>query len=296
MFLHGMNIEDPRRRPPDQREHLPGSFDARPLHQRPELVPAGGIPEINAAKLHETWRLQAVGELFSLLAILACRGVIDELETVEVVKAHVQQGTGSEAQDTEAAHRIPGQVLIGGISLQQYLQDPPAAASDNVYQFLYSRGFLPDQLQQVVMSIFARTDVAMSRINKTDSLIENQHAEVGLKEVLELCAGCAVSSPLYGKLSVNREGRPDWDKAQKTAAYAFQYYRERAIRRVIAAEGQKMGERNKTRSTETAALEQLDMAVLILRAYLHVLHTAPDPPPVIATGFHSFRARFMRGM
>lgn len=269
---------------------LTGPFDARPLHQRAELMPPGGIPEISAAKYHESARLQAVGELFSLLGILACKGVIEEEAGITVSGARLQHGVGSSDDDTEAAHRIPGQVFIDGLSLDQYVEYPPGSSEAGMHDYMSSKGFNSQALRDLVRSIFARTDVAMSRVNKTDSLIENRHPTVGLKEVLALTAGLAVSSPLHGKLY-----RAKWYKVQQTAEFAFCYYRERAIVRVKHAEDQKMQERNRLHSTKTAAREKVELTILMLRAYLDVLTSAPLPPPVTATGFPVFRARVMFG-
>jgi hypothetical protein len=290
MPIIGFHDVDPREDLPEQRDHTNRAYDPRPLHQRPELIPPGGIDYLSAAKLHEASRLKTVAEMLALFGMMTCRTVLNEQMTVQVCKALRQSGSGSKSADTQAAHCIPGHILIDSIPLDEHLESPPGEEGLHYTreEFLRKRGFIPHAFCDKVRELFERTEVSATHLNQADSFVENQADVPGLKEVFELSLGLVLSPP---QGSIRRAGWPD---VLKAVNYAWRFYRLHAKQKVEEAEGKKMKERAALHASATnKEREAIELRILILRCF-HTVLVAGTPPDVLdVSGFDLLRRSVM---
>ncbi len=288
----GMHIVDSREDLPENRTHSDRPFDNRPLHLRTEVIPAGGIDFLSAAKLHEAKRLEIVAEMLALVGMMTCRGVFDKDALVSVCKALRQNGSGSRVEDTQAAHCIPGHILIDGIPINDYLEAPPGETGmhHSREEFLRRKGFIPHALCGRVRRLFEYTEVSASSLNQADSYVENESPVPGLKEIFGFAASFMVSPPLG---SIRGKSWPDVVAA---LGYAYRFYRREALHKVMESESEKMRERGSLHfSASDVQRASLDMRVLVLRCFQTVL-TSVDPPEVLTQpGFDQLRRSVMAG-
>ncbi|HWB05822.1 MAG TPA: hypothetical protein VG796_22565 [Verrucomicrobiales bacterium] len=291
MPIIGFHNVDPREDLPDEREHTNRPFDPRPLHRRPN-IPKGGIDYLSAAKIHEASRLQTVAEMLALIGMMTRNGVLTEDACASVCKALRQSGKGRRKAQTQAAHCIPGHILINGIPIDDYLESPPGQHGLHYTreEFLRKRGFVPHKLCDKIRELFERTEVAATSLNQADSYVENESPVAGLKEIFGFAVSFMLSSPL-GRLY-----RAPWTDVLAALDYAYQFYREQAIVKVRRAEADKMSERNSLHSSASnTEREALDMRVLVLRCFLTTLIAGPPPEVLDQTGFETLRTSVMQG-
>ncbi|HEX2749350.1 MAG TPA: hypothetical protein VHM91_15180 [Verrucomicrobiales bacterium] len=291
MPIHGYHEVDSREDLPDQRDHTNRPFDARPLHRRANLIPKGGIDYLSAAKIHEASRLKTVAEMLALMGMMTCRGVLSEEACVSVCKALRQSGRGRKRAKTQAAHCIPGHVLINGIPIDDYLESPPSQKGLHYTreEFLRKRGFIPHALCDKIRELFERTEVAATSLNQADSYVENESPVAGLKELFGFAASFMVSCPL-GSLR-----KAQWSDVLAATDYAYQFYRQHATLKVMRAESDKMRERNSLHQSASAAeRESVDMRVLVLRCFLTTLVSGTPPEVLEPSGFETLRCSVMQ--
>jgi hypothetical protein len=287
----GMHEVDSRTIGRERRTHTGDAFDARPLHQRPELFSPQDIPELRAAKIHEASRLQAVAEMLALLGMLSRQGRLDNDAILSVRGAKLQTGSGSKAAHTQAAHCLPGHLYMDDLRLDYFLESPPndkGGLHHTYEEGLRSRGFQAITLCRTLRELFERTEVADTSVNQADSHVERfSQYEIGLKELFGITAGMVVNAPdgMRGK---------SWRTVIDTVSQAWTVYRTEAITKTKLAEQRKQEERDSSRKTATPAeMQKLDMRVLILRCYIDTLCSAQPPRVLFDPGFHDFRRRVM---
>ena len=128
------------------RTHLKGIDDRGPLSQ---TTGKQGFAALQAeAIIHEKHRLESVAELYCLLSLLAWGGILSGPNAATKGKTTYQFGKGRKLDRTEAAHCLPGQILING-----HYPDTILDTAANVLQ----AGLQPIPTSSKLRHLFGRT-------------------------------------------------------------------------------------------------------------------------------------------
>ena len=248
-----------------------------------------GMPEARAARTHETSRLRAIAEMYALLGMLAREQVLDDEAFFTHEGAKEQDGTGSDLLGTQAAHCLPGHLMVDRLRLDDYLRQPPGEKGEGVHEtceeFLRACHFLPEDLCGAIGELFGRTEVAVTALNQADSHVELfSQKELGLKESFAVCAGGVSSGMEHGGL-VNAK----WDKVLHVVTQCWLTYVLMATQKVDKALERKRGELASPRTSIT----KIRRRIKILECYYETLRAGRLPEVLTITGFEALRSRVM---
>ena len=129
------------------------------------------------AELHERNRLDSVAEELVLMAVMRKKQVLMGTENISVNGAKRQFRRGSRADETNAAHCLPGQLCLNSLLVFELhgIQE----------RLLKERGIKPLPLFSKLTHLHGRTDVVNIALNKVDSLVEDMAGGRGLTVLLE---------------------------------------------------------------------------------------------------------------
>jgi hypothetical protein len=119
---------------------------------------------------HESNRQRAVAKVYVDLYCMVVKGFVDPTQQIGVSGAESQSLFGSAAGDTEAAHCVPRQLILGTLRLQ-----------DVLHQKMPERSL-------AVAALFGETDILPKNFNKADSRAE----QCGLEEAFRFAAEALV--------------------------------------------------------------------------------------------------------
>jgi hypothetical protein len=151
------------------------------------------------AATHEFNRHRAVAKVFVDLYCMVVKGIIDTNQQIGISGAASQSLLGSKSENTEAAHCVPRQLLIGSKRLQDILFEK-----------------MPER-SLAVAALFGETDILPKNFNKADSRAEL----CGLKEAFRFAAETTVFEAMQAKSL-------DIDSLSLAVKQSFSTYRVRA--------------------------------------------------------------------
>lgn len=245
---------------------LPRLNDAVPLK---DLTSRSGVNGLcDEAVMHEEDRLETVAEFFALMSVLAWAGILSGDNAASKGRTHYQDGTGSKANRTEAAHCIPQQVLINGRYPHELL-----GTESSVHQC----GLKPLPVYSKLVSLFARTNKTSIEVNDTDGSIESVSGSLGIKiafvkwtdhllDILE-------KRPPKSKVEVLRSAQE---------AYLGFFEAEKMATRT------KLNRRLSDRTTDSARRAKNQVQVRLLLAFMQAQARSLNPPPLHAAAFKAF--------
>jgi hypothetical protein len=247
------------------------------------------MKEVQAAKKHEESRLKAIAEMFCILGLLAREQVLDEEAFFTHAGAKEQDGMGSDDRGTQAAHCLPGHLMVDRLRLDDYLRQPPGEKGEGIHEtceeFLRSCHFLPEELCSAVKELFGRTEIAVTALNQADSHVELfSQKEFGLKETFAICAGTVVSGLEHGGLK-----NADWKKVLLIVTQCWRTYCTMATRKIAAALERKKGELASPKTSVT----KIKLRIRILTCYHDTVKNAKLPYVLSSPGFEEFRKAIM---
>lgn len=245
---------------------LPRLNDAVPLKELTSRKELDGLAF--EAEEHEKDRLETVAEFFALMSVLAWAGILSGDNAASKGRTWYQDGKGTKADRTEAAHCIPQQVLING-------RRPPDLLDSE--SELHQGGLKPLPVFTKLVSVFARTNKVSVEVNDTDGSIENVSGSLGIKlafvkwtdhllDILE-------KRPPKSKVEVLR-------RAQE--AYLGFFEAEKMATRT------KLNRRLSDRTTDPARRAKNQVQVRLLLAFMQAQARSFNPPPLHAAAFKAF--------
>jgi hypothetical protein len=129
------------------------------------------------AQWHEGNRLHSVAEELALLAVMRKQQVFLGAEKISVIAAQRQFRSGTRADETQAAHCLPGQLLLNSLPIYDLHGEQE--------RLIRRRGMKPLPLFSKLTHLHSRTDVVHIALNSVDSLIEDMAGGRGLTVLLE---------------------------------------------------------------------------------------------------------------
>jgi hypothetical protein len=245
---------------------LPRLNDAVPLK---DLTSRSGLEGLfDEAVKHEKDRLETVAEFFALMSLLAWAGILSGDNAASKGRTYYQDGWGTKASRTEAAHCIPQQVLING-------RRPPDLLKSESQ--VHSAGLKPLPVFTRLVSVFARTNKVSIEVNDTDGSIENVSGGLGIKiafvkwtdhllDILE-------KRPPKSKVEVLRSAQE---------AYLGFFEAEKLATRT------KLNRRLSDRTSDPAKRAKNQVQVRLLLAFMQSQARSLNPPPLHAAAFKAF--------
>jgi hypothetical protein len=245
------------------RTHLKGIDDRGPLSK---TTGKQGFAALQAeAIIHEKNRLESVAELYCLLSLLAYGGILSGTNSATKGQTTYQFGKGSKADRTEAAHCLPGQILING-----HYPDIILDTAANVEQ----AGLKPIAMSSKLRHLFGRTDITSVEVNDTDSSIETVTGDIGIKPAFVLSTDKLFSelekSPPSTKVKVLRHAQAGYKEFYDAARLAT---RTRLNMRLNA------------RLTDATDQKKNQEQILLLLAFMQAQGAALNPSPLYASAF-----------
>ncbi|MBV8276651.1 MAG: hypothetical protein JO170_15520 [Verrucomicrobia bacterium] len=148
----------------------------------PTETPLRLAPNRNAeidrqAKWHEGNRLNSVAEELALVAVMRKQQVLMGTEKIMVIGAKRQFRKGTFADETQAAHCLPGQLYLNSLPIYDLHGEQE--------RLIKERGMKPLPLYSKLSHLHSRTDVVNIALNKVDSLVEDMAGGRGLAVLLE---------------------------------------------------------------------------------------------------------------
>lgn len=144
---------------------------------------------------HEDNRLDSVTQELVLVSALAALKVIRRHDMVTAAGAPPQWNKGTKPDKTNAAHCLPGRILLNARpldNLSEWLSE----------DFLNRCGFKALPLSSKLRWLHGRTDLVDVSVNNVDSRLEIRREGNGLKALLASCVGQVVELSLrFGKLN-----------------------------------------------------------------------------------------------
>lgn len=247
----------------NRRTHLKGIDDRGPLSL---TTGQQGFAALQAeAIIHERNRLESVAELYCLLCILSYGGILSGANAATKGKTTYQFGKGKKADRTEAAHCLPGQILING-----HYPDIILDTAANVA----NAGLKPIPMSSKLRHLFGRTDITSVEVNDTDSSIETVTGDIGIKPAFVLC-----TDNLFSEL----EKSPP-DNKVKVLRHAQAAYRE-FLEAAKLATRTRLNIRLNLRLTDPGAQRKNQEQIRLLLSFMQAQGGALNPFPLYASAF-----------
>ena len=135
------------------------------------------------AKWHEGNRLNSVAEELALVAVMRKQQVLMGTEKISVIAAQRQFRSGTRADETQAAHCLPGQLYLNSLPIYDLHGEQERLIKGRGIRPLPP--FRPLPLFSKLTHLHGRTDVVNIALNSVDSLVEDMAGGRGLTVLLE---------------------------------------------------------------------------------------------------------------